>query len=615
MKLIYLLAFATILFTACQKNGIDGNPPDQQVDEDTPVPPASPVSTTIYGMIKSGNNATFATGVFYTGEIWTTPTQYSLSNGIFNTGNTSFDAFSTMFSYELTNTGSSGYYKICNRIIPLTNSLMNYAYFNDFNKASNGTLINSAGGTINLSNYGSLTVGSNNLFELPAGSTPGFFSPNITAEIFSAYFNPVLPDFAIQVPCSFADINQKRVFLKSYGAVSLEGSSLNYRINQRIGFYNSTTGTLSLSIPQNLSANAPDSIEKWAFVSGKWINKGFAKKVNNSYVAQVDAFTTWNFAKAMKGVYRTITLKTDSGATMVNTTVRIKNASGYLAEAQTDINGTAICFLPAGEEMAVEVLNRWSHIDNQSVFYTGSIPASNTAANVEIIITAGVPNSITLKGKAFNCDGSVIKDGILKVHSEHLTATPPVYFKIENGNYSSSQIYCAYGPGSSIFNISATNTSTATVGVDTSVTITDGKININNVNTCPLDPNLFMNYTVDNIPYSITGNYLTPYSPYLVAIPNNNNTLISTAGPTGSNKGIQFSTFATTKGIFTGSGVGNLFINNIYYQQDVGQPMRIEFSRYDILSPGIVVGNADFYYRDNANVLHHVTATFRLKRV
>ncbi|MFN8290478.1 MAG: hypothetical protein U0U70_09485 [Chitinophagaceae bacterium] len=615
MKHLCLLIAAGLLFGGCSKKDSSGNNNNNpnQVTDGTPVPAPTPVSTTLYGMAKVGGTTnTFATGSFWTGEIWTTPQIYPISSGIFNTGKTNFDVYSTVLSYEASNSSTQGHYRTCNRILTLTNSPINYVYFSDIKRLSHGTLLNSAGGSLSLSSYGSLSLGVNSVFELPLGSIPGFFSPNIQAGIFSAYLNPQLPDFGLQVPCSFADINQKRVFLKSFGAISLEGVSLSHTNNEYLGFHNNATGTLTLSIPAGLVASAPDSIEKWAFVSGRWLSKGYAKKVSNSYVAQIDNFTTWNFAKPVKGAYRTIHLRTDSGAVVVNATVRIKSNAGYLGESQTDPDGNAVCFLPANEDMTVEVLNRWSFADYQSVFYSGSIPASNTAATVDITVNAGLPNIITLKGKALNCDGTNITDGLVKMKNQQLTAAPPVYFSVNGGNYNAAQVYSHQGSSSANYNISAINSATNVQGVDTSVVINEGRVNVNNINTCPLDPNLFINFSIDNTPYSITGNYATPYAPYLIVLPGNNNSMLSTAqGSTG----LQFSTLAATTGVFTGSGISNLYINNTFYQQDVNKPMRVEFTRYDILSPGIVAGTADFWYKDNANVSHHLVATFRLKRV
>ena len=109
MKHLYLLIAAGVLFGGCSKKDSSGNNNNNpnQVTDGTPVPAPTPVSTTLYGMAKVGGTTnTFATGSFWTGEIWTTPQIYPISSGIFNTGKTNFDVYSTVLSYEASNSST-----------------------------------------------------------------------------------------------------------------------------------------------------------------------------------------------------------------------------------------------------------------------------------------------------------------------------------------------------------------------------------------------------------------------------------------------------------------------------------------------------------------------------
>jgi hypothetical protein len=62
------------------------------------------------------------------------------------------------------------------------------------------------------------------------------------------------------------------------------------------------------------------------------------------------------------------------------------------------------------------------------------------------------------------------------------------------------------------------------------------------------------------------------------------------------------------------SSLDDLFVNDIHYFYDVLRPMKVTFTRYDLLAGGFITGTADFYYNDRNGVSRHVVASFKVKR-
>ena len=120
-----------------------------------------------------------------------------------------------------------------------------------------------------------------------------------------------------------------------------------------------------------------------------------------------------------------------------------------------------------------------------------------------------------------------------------------------------------------------------------------------------------MNFSIDAVATSITGDISNSYDPYLDAYTSDNRTMIVSDN---NGAGLQFSTNASHQGVYTGSGIIDLFVNGTPYFYDFNKPMRVTFDRYDLLTGGVVIGSADFYYNDQSGVSHHVVANFKVKR-
>jgi len=602
MRISCILAFIAVILFGCSKNNDRPQSPDTTTGDYTPIPGSEPVSANIYGFVLDDENHTLQSSAVADYNYNSYPL---LQNGTFITGITSVDKYTAKFRIQESSSDHFATYKT----FPITTSIINYVNFKLTKRRNVGGVSNVTGSTNLFANGGSISMGVNALYETGSGIYPGVFSTTLTGDMFATYLDPTAEDFVSRLPCyPMGDDEQKRWFLKSYGVVNLKVQSSSLA---NMDLYNSATATLKLPIPATMLATAPDSVEKWVLRNAVWEKAGFAKKVNNFYVATINTFSTWNFASKTNAVYRTFKLRTDSGAAVINATVRIKSNNVVVAESQTDADGNAICFVPSSSELRAELLSTWNRFNysvNTPLFST-VIPSANTASAVDVILNSTLQGLFTLRGNATNCDGSPIQNGM--INFTNLIFPKEHYFPVINGIYNSA-IFYETGPYEA--KIKVKNSGNNVQGIDTGIAIYSGTVNKNNLNTCAASTDLFINYTVDNTAYSITGDMSHPSSPVLdVNYDGSANTTMISTDDFGA-KEFQFETHGGGVGTLTGSGIYSLFINGTFYFYDPGRPMSVTFTRYDILLNGFVIGSADFYYLDNNNVDHHVVTNFKLRR-
>jgi len=179
-------------------------------------------------------------------------------------------------------------------------------------------------------------------------------------------------------------------------------------------------------------AMAPDSVNMWAINNNTvWEKRGVAKKVNNSYEAKIDQAYEWNFAVAENGVYVNLHLKTEEGATITNTAVRIKNDKYVIAEGETDADGNVLLFVPAHTNLTAEVLpDRHTYINDK---YTQSIGVVSKTSDINVSISTKGTELTTISGTAFDCNNNLIKNGRadITLYDGRQYVSPVVYGKFK----------------------------------------------------------------------------------------------------------------------------------------------------------------------------------------
>ena len=589
--LLSLVFVAALLYGCSPQHPADPNNPPGPPD--SPIPAEEKITTRLAGFATTADNNFFNNTLIYTGAL-----NWNLSNGGFLTDNINSDRYAT----RVTLNDPTGVEK--RKTITLTPAAINYVRLKPLKMESLGKFRNAQGGTFNYAGTGNIVFPANSIYQ---PGTPGFYGPDIEGNVSIGYLTPLSPDFGVSIPCySFADDNNKRVFLASVGVVAISAGYISpVWETTTVDMYTNYAATLKVPIPANLSSAAPDSIPFWRLDQGRWIRTGMAQKTGNTYTAIIKKLGTYNFAAPVKGVYKTIRLRTTNNVPVMNATVRIKYNQAVIAESQTDCDGNTFVFLPADQSLDVELYQVWW---NTQIVHTTAINTAGTNPNIDITVNSSSDRVYELKGNAYNCDGTPVANGRVNIYTNHTGVTQ--YIPVVNGSYNAA-IFNDGGPNASyLSSLKLTNLGNNVSGVDTGVVVRAG-INTFNLNTCPLPTALYMNFSIDGIPYSVTGNLSNSLDPYLNALQNSNTTMV-----VGSKGGtvLQFRTNAIQAGVFTGSGIDALYVNNAYYFYDVNKPMRVTFTRYDLLTGGLVFGSADFYYKDQAGISRHVVADFKVKR-
>jgi hypothetical protein len=474
------------------------------------------------------------------------------------------------------------------RVIPFTGGVRNYVDLGQVQKHSAGFIQgNGAAGELALEGGGKLSFSANSI--MPPGM----------GMVLDAYINPMLARSSIRLPHHHTDAAGKRLYLKSYGS---------YYLFTPHPIAPSGNMVLTLPIPSALQSNAPDSVNAWLYSNNSWVNKGYAKKVGNTYTKQLDQSGIWNFAVPVKGVYAALKVHTDAGLPFVNTLLRIRGAAGAeLGTARTDADGNAVCFLPAEETLTLDLLQRWSLVASPAHTQILSF-GTNTEASITLTTNSAWVKSI--KGTARICNTGPLSAGGVII-ADTWTGNQHAFFVVKDGNYGGAVI----DPDLQLHRFSILNPDGTRNGSDSVIYVPSAQLKIINVNTCLPSTFLFANYSIDATTTNFTGDASNPNSPALYAhtASNGTSTLIVCNNNTG--KSFEFYTPATTVGVNNGGGVSNFNVQGSFYDYDMTRACTVTFTRYDPLPGGYIEGSVDLYYKDNANVLRHFVANFRVKRL
>src|SRR5262249_53507048 len=136
--------------------------------------------------------------------------------------------------------------------------------------------------------------------------------------------------------------------------------------------------------------------------------------------------------------------------------------------------------------------------------------------------------------------------------------------------------------------------------------------NIVNLTTCPLITSLFLNYSIDGVSNSFTGDWATSNNPFLNGYGLSTPMIACDKG----GMGIQYYPGLNHAGTYTGiaAGISGLFVNGGYKNLDQTKQGTCTFTRYDLLKGGLMEGSLDVYYLEGSTS-HHLVANFRVKRI
>ena len=583
-KIFLASLFISISLLSCQKEArIDT--PGTGGGTGTVVNP-SPVQGTVTGKVVDNNNNAVAGATVKAGSNSATTD----NRGLFRFNNIELDKYSAVITVEKT-----GFFKGY-RVFSASANNTNFVKLKLIPKTLIGNIDAAAGGNVTLADNSRITLPASGVV---VKSTNQSYSGSV--KVYAAVIDPTSADIAQIVPGSFqgTDANNYRVTLQSFGmlAVELEGNS-----GEQLQIASGKTAKLRFTIPASLRSTAPAAIPLWSVneTTGLWKQEGNATKGGDYYEGDVSHFSFWNCDVSSQTVFLEMTIKTAEGP-LSHVLVKLTRPNGSSSYGYTDSSGHVGGQVPKNEALTLEILNTC----NQAI-YTQNVGPFTTNTNLgNITVTLPLINTLLITGSAVNCSNQPVTNGNVVVYFEgHLYSRP-----ITNGNFSFSVTRCSNSASTievtAVDNVANQQNSSPWTG-----SASTGTVNTGIITACGLSTFSFIDYVVDGTNYSLnTSNIGDSISTYA-----NSGTQVSTAvfafRVSNMNMNINFMTQGTGVGTFP---LNYLAVNQFDTLIALVAPFNINFTTYG--APGqFIEGNFAGQFRDINNVLHNISATFRVRR-
>ena len=583
-KIFLASLFISISLLSCQKEArIDT--PGTGGGTGTVVNP-SPVQGTVTGKVVDNNNNAVAGATVKAGSNSATTD----NRGLFRFNNIELDKYSAVITVEKT-----GFFKGY-RVFSASANNTNFVKLKLIPKTLIGNIDAAAGGNVTLADNSRITLPASGVV---VKSTNQSYSGSV--KVYAAVIDPTSADIAQIVPGSFqgTDANNYRVTLQSFGmlAVELEGNS-----GEQLQIASGKTAKLRFTIPASLRSTAPAAIPLWSVneTTGLWKQEGNATKGGDYYEGDVSHFSFWNCDVSSQTVFLEMTIKTAEGP-LSHVLVKLTRPNGSSSYGYTDSSGHVGGQVPKNEALTLEILNTC----NQAI-YTQNVGPFTTNTNLgNITVTLPLINTLLITGSAVNCSNQPVTNGNVVVYFEgHLYSRP-----ITNGNFSFSVTRCSNSASTievtAVDNVANQQNSSPWTG-----SASTGTVNTGTITACGLSTFSFIDYVVDGTNYSLnTSNIGDSISTYA-----NSGTQVSTAvfafRVSNMNMNINFMTQGTGVGTFP---LNYLAVNQFDTLIALVAPFNINFTTYG--APGqFIEGNFAGQFRDINNVLHNISATFRVRR-
>ncbi|HQV05365.1 MAG TPA: hypothetical protein PKW62_01300 [Chitinophagaceae bacterium] len=362
-----------------------------------------------------------------------------------------------------------GYFKTY-RVFNATTSVNNIEIIL-VNKQLAGTITNSSGGIISLSNGTKIGFPANGV-ALESGG--GVYNGDVN--VYAAYIDPTRPDISKTIPGSFLakDKNGNKVVLASYGmlAVELESPS-----GEKLQIAKSKSATLTTAIPSAVQSSAPATISMWYVdeVTGIWQEEGTAIKNGDKYVGAVSHFTTWNCDTPLVAGVLSATFIDQFGGPLSYNYVRISVVGEQTTVwGFTDSLGQVNLYYPMNKPLLIEALNVCGNVIYSENFgpFSGDINLGTIAANNPVIAT--------VQGKLIKCSGQKVTNGYAIINYGNKSQTAQVN---SNGEFSLGLSECVT-PVPTICTVIAVDEEDSRQSLPQSFTIVSPITNTGNIAAC-----------------------------------------------------------------------------------------------------------------------------------
>jgi hypothetical protein len=303
----------------------------------------------------------------------------------------------------------NGFFQGSRTFIPISNS-DNYVRIQLIKKALAGNFNGNTGGTITISNGGSIQFDAGSVIN---ATTSTAYTGNVT--VYAFFINPEANNFRDIMPGALLATNasNQQVALESFGmmAVELAGSS-----GEKLQLLKGKPATLTCPIPTSLQTSAPATIPLWYFndTTGLWKEEGSAVKQGQTFVGKTSHFSFWNCDVPYPLVDFKAVIKGENGIPIVHANVVISgnvNGSSTLGNGVANADGVISGKIPANKSLQLSIYSPCGDfLQKQNI---GPFSAATDLGTITVASYKEVP--ITLTGSLSNCAGVLINDGAVDV--------------------------------------------------------------------------------------------------------------------------------------------------------------------------------------------------------
>lgn len=425
-KLGVFALFLCLFLTACKEDPVIVDPPQDFPAYEVPV---KEVISSLSGVVLNEAGEALAEATVEVGNT----SVLTDENGVFFIPGLKMNAYGT-----LVKVGKPGYF-LGAQMVNAVAGVRSDTRFVLMAREIVGTIAAAAGGTVTANENSKITLPANGIVTASGDTYSGEVS------VAARWIDPTRDDLAFVMPGDLRaiDATQEAVQLATYGmlAVELEGAA-----GEALNLAEGSTASLEFPVPEDLRADAPNTIPLWHFdeATGFWVEEGEAVFDGEKYVGSVGHFSFWNCDAPFPLVEMSGSVVDLDGNPVEGAIVSISvNSSAAVAGGRTDEQGVFSGKIPQDEALTVRI---HLHPVCVEVIYTGMIgPFSDDVTLPPIVID---PNSSTtvkyldVVGQMENCDGDVITEGYVKVDFGGIEGSLFLWPDDNTGEIMTNIVYC-----------------------------------------------------------------------------------------------------------------------------------------------------------------------------
>ena len=271
-------------------------------------------------------------------------------------------------------------------------------------------------GSFNSNSGGQITAGLLQL-NFPANAIQQYGQPyNGIVNVYAQALDPSSAEMFDQMPGELlGGMNDSLRLLRSFGMATIELRDANYQLLQ---LQDSTFATLHFTIPEDLVAEAPASIDWWSFdeTAGYWKHEGLAQKQGSVYVGSASHFSWWNCDIPENFVDFNGFVNSVDGIPISDAQINVVTSGIGAGITYTNSEGEFKSRVPNNRSFTLNIKLKCGTTNNWATAYSENITSEVSPITGQY--TASLENRFPISGNLVNCEGQPVAFGYLKMDGQ-----------------------------------------------------------------------------------------------------------------------------------------------------------------------------------------------------